>query len=638
MKDEPTGFARRLSQRASALSLRSKLMLIIAGVSVTTTALAMLASFAIELTFFRARLLEEYRATARMLASNLEAAVAFEDARDSQEVLAALEERAFVASAGVYLGDGTLLASYRRSGASEIVQPPAFGEKSGLRGDALTVNEPIAIDGQLVGQVALRADLEEVRTFLSARSLIFGLVLAAAAALCFVVAARFGRMMARPIRDLAATARRITAQQDFSTRHARVPEDETGQLVDAFNEMMAEIERRNAETVKAKEAAEASSRAKDDFLSVISHELRTPMNPIIGYTQVLLKKPRSDEDARHLSLIRRSAEHLLGLIDDILDYSRFERGVASLGKESVDYRAVCHDAIVLLDPEAREKGLTLAEMHAIDAPELRARPFRILTDEVKFRQIVLNFLSNAIKFTESGSVALRTRLSGAANEPKRLHVEVVDTGIGIEGSDRDKIFKPFSQIGASLTRTHSGMGLGLAISRKIVEAMGGKIGFESAKSGGSRFWFDLPVKVDLAEPDRLSKRPAPRRPIAAGKRVLLVDDQLINRELARGLIAERGLEVVCAKDGLDALDKSLDQDFDLIILDVKMPRMDGYETARALRQREAESGARRTPIVAMTAHITTRGSQDSIESGMDDFIAKPFDLEKLDTILEKWLA
>ncbi len=743
-------------------SLRRKLIVLISGVSLLVVSLSMFISFAIEASFFRSRLIAEYQATGRMLASNLEAAITFKDEFDSSEIISMLSQREFVLVARVYQENGTLLAEYRRPDMDTEIAPPLYGAENVFDGEKIVVNTPVLVGGRRIGEVVLMADTREMQTFLSARTGVLLALLTFSIALAIWLAARLGMELSRPIQELAKTAQRIASEHDFSTRHKRISEDETGRLVDAFNEMMAEIESRDDvirsneerfrgyfemgivgagildtefrwkqanprllemlgsdwsslegtrlmnvmdgesgdlkvesfihdevsdkrpiscdcwlkriggepiyamismrwvpgtkhlgehilflahditdrklyenEILQAKEQAESSSKAKNDFLSVISHELRTPLNPIIGYVEMMIGEREDRDDVRRLKLIKHSAEHLLGLIDDVLDYSRIERGVVSLSGDWIDYREICKDVVGLLKEEAQSKGVELTYAHQVDGNAEKDRLI-IQSDRVKLQQVMLNLVANAVKFTIEGSVAIRSFLKKEANGDYCLRIEVEDTGIGITANSEEEVFKPFKQIDASLTREHGGLGLGLAISRKIVDAMSGAIHYRSEKNVGSCFWFEVPVKVAKGE-DMGRVDPDPPRAVAQRSgRVLLVEDELVNQELGRALLVGFGQEVVCVNDGLEAVEAFGKSKFDLIIMDIKMPRMDGFEASKAIRN--MESGERRTPIVAVTAHVTTRDADVYFESGMDDWVSKPFTLSKLTKLLERWLG
>ncbi len=625
-----------LSQRYRNLSLRKKLVVIISTVASFVTIVAMLVSSVIELTSFRNRLLEEYAITARITAGNLEAAVGFRDEFDSNDILSLMSERDYVTTAAVYLVSGDTLAEYRRQGLPVDAPIPSIDENTGIHDGYLIINQAINLKGSTHGYLVFKAELGEIDEFVVGRISVFAIIVLASLGAAIILAERLGGHISRPIIELAHTAERITKDHDFSTRQERNSDDETGQLIDAFNKMIAEIESRSHDLEQARDKAEASSRAKDDFLSVISHELRTPLNPIIGYVEILLQKTKEAEDRKQLGLVRQYAEHLQSLIDRVIDYSRFERGAVSMNNEPVDYQRLCQNVVGLLQQQAEEKGLTLSCIHTFSDEAIK-RNSTISTDRVKLQQVVLNLVANSLKFTHSGCVNIQTHLRPCEGQDACLRIEVQDTGIGIDSEDRDRVFKPFSQIDVSLTRQYSGMGLGLAITQKIVDAMGGKLDFESKKAVGSMFWFEIPVSfTDEIDPDPTIVEKVNNDKPAAPSKVLLVDDQLVNLELGESMLTSSGHEVVCAQSGIEAVELVQKEEFDLVILDIKMPKMNGYETAREMRK--LESNGKRTPIIAMTAHVTSRGNEQCLEAGMDDSMSKPFNTERLNQIISKWLA
>lgn len=626
----------RLANTYGRMSLRKKIVVLISFVAGLVTVVSMVASFFIELGLFRARLLQEYETTARMTASNLEAAVSFRDEYDANDILSVLSQRHFIESAAVYLTDGSILAEYRREELAASNPLPSLEERTRITRDLIIVKEPIRLESSVLGYIVLRAELGEQHSFILGRSWVFVLLVLGSIGTALILANHLGTHLTRPIIDLAKTAQRISVDHDFSKRQERTSSDETGQLVDAFNRMMAEIEIRSDELVRSRDVAEASNRAKDDFLSVISHELRTPLNPIIGYVEILLRKNQEAQDRKQLGLVKQYAEHLQSLIDRVIDYTRFERGAVILSQDPVDYKRLCQGVLNLLQQQAAKKGIELDAEEGFE-DGLNSDKSTILTDRVKLQQVVLNLVANAIKFTENGKISIRTEMRQSATSDAILRIEVKDTGIGIDQEQHDIVFKPFSQIDSSLTRQNSGMGLGLAITKRIIAAMGGQIDFESEKSVGTTFWLEIPVTLtDEIDPDPSSPNNIDTSANNGSKRVLLVDDQMVNLELGESMITSSGHDVVCARSGHEAIKLAEKERFDLIILDIKMPKMNGYETARQLRKLEKNS--HRTPIVAMTAHVTSRGNEQCFEAGMDDFLPKPFNTDRLNEIVRKWLA
>lgn len=617
----------------SRLSIRKKLMVLIASVAGFVTVTSILLSFFVELSLFKSRLLEEYELTASMAAFNLDVSIAFDDKRDASEILSVLAVQKYIESAAVYLPDQTVFTTYVNEDLETPPKLPPFEANTGIESGAIFAKQPIVYNDKTVAYLIIRASQGELNAFKLGRSWVFVTLVIFSLGTAIFLAIRLGNHVSRPIIELAQTTRRITEDHDVSTRQKRVSDDETGQLVDAFNEMMEEIEKRSTDLVLAKEKAEASSRAKDDFLSVISHELRTPLNPIIGYVEILLRSSNTDESSRQLGLIKQYAEHLQSLIDRVIDFSRFERGRIAITTEPVDYQRLCRNALSLLKGQADEKNI---ELHYLSKSQ-DGFPQTLLIDRVKIQQVVLNLVSNALKFTEQGSIALSTSLQRSTEDEYTLRIEVKDTGIGIEDSDRDLVFKPFSQIDVSLTRQYSGMGLGLAITQRIVEALNGQIGFFSKKGVGSTFWLEIPVVfTEETDPDPSIAPVVDTSPHHAKQKVLLVDDQLVNLELGESMLTSSGHDVACARSGQDAVELATKEIFNLIILDIKMPKMNGYETARALRK--LENVGNETPIIAMTAHVTTRGNEECIEAGMNDSLSKPFNTERLNLILRKWLS
>ncbi|MBD5780814.1 response regulator [Pelagicoccus sp. NFK12] len=637
MSSPESGNVSPLFRYYQSLSIRKKLVALISAVAGFVTIASMLTSFVIELTSFRMRLLEEYERTARMTASNLETSISFRDEYDAHDMISVLSQREQIVCAVVYLTDGSVLAQFQRQDSNEKpTSLVSMEEDTRISGNYITVNQPISPKGTLDGYLVFKAELGELKDFIFARCLIFFSLIVASLGTAIILAKQLGSHVSKPIIELANTAERITKDHDFSTRQPRLSEDETGQLVDAFNEMMAEIENRSDELVQARDKAEASSKAKDDFLSVISHELRTPLNPIIGYVEILLRKAKEAEDRKQLGLVRQYAEHLQSLIDRVIDYSRFERGAVSLNLDPVNYQRLCQNVVNLMQQQADEKGIALSYSHTFENEEIQ-KYTTISTDRVKLQQVLLNLVANALKFTNNGSIEIRSHLRPCDQQQACLRIEVQDTGIGIDEANREHVFRPFSQIDVSLTRQYSGMGLGLAITQKIVNAMGGRIDFESKQSVGSTFWLEIPVTfTEGNEPDPESAEGLKTIDSKQSCKVLLVDDQAVNLELGEFMLSNSGHQVTCARSGEEAIELARKQRFDLIILDIKMPKMNGYETARALRKQEP--AGQRTPIIAMTAHVNSRGIEQCTEAGMDDSLPKPFNTDRLNEIIRKWLA
>ncbi|WP_160297795.1 ATP-binding protein [Devosia chinhatensis] len=358
------------------------------------------------------------------------------------------------------------------------------------------------------------------------------------------------------------------------------------------------------------EKAEAANHAKSAFLATMSHEIRTPLNGIIGMTEILCDTPLSDEQRQALGTIRRSGDVLLDVITDVLDYSKLEAGAATIDLAPYDLPQLQIALDAILGPRARLTGLELS----IALPEVN-----VTIDSGRLRQVLINLVGNAIKFTSSGSVRVHGEING-----DRLFVDVVDTGIGISAGSRELLFRDFSQVDSSNTRIHGGTGLGLAICKRLIEAMGGTIGVESTPGKGSRFWINIPagpiVPIDLETEPAAGRTTTPK----LSGRILIVEDNAVNQQVAGGLVRRFGLDIDFAGNGLIALEKVAICSPDLILMDMQMPVMDGLEATRRLR---ANQYAGR--IIGLTANAFETDRQACLEAGMDDFLAKPLTREKL---------
>ncbi len=409
-------------------------------------------------------------------------------------------------------------------------------------------------------------------------------------------------------------------------------------IAKAHDAMKAEIEQRKraeAELKIARDQAEAANQAKTDFVANISHELRTPMNGILGMAEMLLDHEPVGEQREKIQVIHESGSILLQIINELLDVFKLEAGKVELEHMPFDPMKIVRDALQLMEITAREKGLYLKLEADGNIPPL------VEGDKHRLRQILLNLVGNALKFTEQGGITVQLDAQPGTHGKSNLYFAVTDTGIGIPPEKRAMLFDKFNQADISTTRRYGGTGLGLFISRQLVGLMGGDIGVDSTPGQGSRFWFR--VELPVAPPMSIVVDPSPRnfsRVNAAnsfqGHRVLLVEDNRTNQLVAKVMLNKLGCETRIAGDGQQALDMLETDDFDLVLMDVQMPVLDGYETTRRIRYLE-RGGDRHVAIIAMTANAMPTDREKCLAAGMDDYLSKPIAQRALADMLNKWL-
>jgi signal transduction histidine kinase/ActR/RegA family two-component response regulator len=671
-------------------SIREKLVTIVMSTTLAALVVSVGTVVAYDLRSYKHALLNDLATQAELVGHMTSAALAFDDARLARENLALLRSRPSVRAAAIYDEHGALFATYVAPGEAGVfpVRPAKGGRpvRAGAKetyvgdGDELVLYKPISENGDLLGTVYLRSQnqmMERMRDYLVICACVTVLALFTA----WLLVRRLGNTITTPIDAITNIAREVVARRDYSRRAPRISEDEAAELVDSFNAMLTEIEQRtraledsnreiareaqeraraqqevmrlneglearvqertaqlelaNSELELAIEEARNANQAKSAFLSSMSHELRTPLNAILGFAQILASNdmPTTPEQKQEFAgHILKSGRHLLTLINEILDLAKVEAGAVSLSMEPVPLADVLAECQGMIAPLAAARGVRVLFPEAPTA--------RVQADRTRLKQVLLNLLSNAVKYNRDGGAVVVDCVQPA---PQRLRLSVQDTGMGLSPEQVAGLFQPFNRLGQE-AGTQEGTGIGLVVTRRLVELMGGEIGVTSSPGVGSVFWIELAC-VDLGaaaapEAPPAAHAAAPARAdgasAASPATVLYIEDNPANLKLVQEIVRFRpDLRLVCAPDGHFGLSLARSHLPDAILMDLNLPGLSGFEVLAQLRR---EPDTARIPAIAVSANAMRADIERALAAGFARYLTKPIDIGQFNEVIDGVLA
>ena len=649
------------------LPIRRKLTLGIAVTSITPLVIAGLLVIGYGFVSQRSAAVRDLSGLAKMLAVGARVQLEFDDPKRAAEALEALAGRPEITAAALFTADGKKFATYVRRGGGDFQFPTALTPGSKFTEAGLEIVHAVGVGEEMIGLLFVQSDLQLLFAHLPRYALIGGGVMAGLLAFTWWLSRQFQKEIAGPLLALAETAQKVQSSRDYSVRATKSGEDEIGHLTDAFNQMLGGIEeaarslqfvnatlqgevrhreqveealRQLNETLEQRvaermAAAEAANRAKSEFLANMSHELRTPLNSVIGFGNILHKnKPGNlrPEDLAFLERILANGKHLLGLINEILDLTKIESRKVDLQLTPVALGELVGEVLGTFEAQVRDRPVKLlAEI----PPQVAA----FSTDAGRLKQVLINLVGNALKFTEHGSVTVRVVAHPRTHRPLRL--EVADTGIGIPKNRQAAVFEAFQQADSGTSRKYGGTGLGLTISRALCELLDSQLELRSEPGRGSTFTIHFPIGEPPAEdkprkkpntdttflPRIKTTKPTPPRRVTGPRLVLVIDDEADSRDLMSHMLEECGCNVATADAGNRALAEARRLQPDLILLDLMMPSMDGWQVLQALK---ADAELRHIPVVI--ASIVAGENQGAV-IGAVDLLQKPFSREDLQRVL-----
>lgn len=651
------------------LSIANKLKRMIQLVSGIALLSATVLFICLEIYSYSQNMVRQINALANVIVANSTAAIIFDDAESVGHILSSLRDEPVITGAVIYKPDWQEFAatSMDESTKAIIINDQQWRHNvadSGVTQHRIALTyidmlKPIYQDDELIAYLFIEGTHAPFLSYLLTDLIVISIIWVVIMFGVYVFSRNLHRRITGPINNLIKGMDEVSQEHDFSMRLPVVTEDEIGVITNSFNDMLGQVQSRDDrleayrneledkvtirtrnlkvamdEAIRNKDIAEQANQVKSEFLATMSHEIRTPLNGVLGMVDLITRTELSTKQKNYASAIQKSSELLLILLKNILDFSRLEAGPVELEYVDFNVNDLVNEVTNMMRISATEKGI---ELNVTTSPDARCI---VSGDNARLTQILVNLISNAIKFTGSGYVQVSVDLQNLHDEKQSLQFIVSDTGIGIENKKQQSIFDAFVQADGSMSRKYGGSGLGLAISKKLVNAMGGEIYVDSEANIGTAFSFNIMVRIvdKPRQDDTVATNSSNEHSPHAN--ILLAEDNAMNQEVAIDMMESMGYTADIANNGVEAVQKSQQNHFDIILMDCQMPVQDGFEATKEIRKLENMANQNkenhRHIIIAITGNALTSDKEKCIEAGMDDFLSKPYSYTQLEAILSKW--